>query len=186
MQYYVSLPAGWTPVRRWPIVVTNDGADHTFRLQCQTFMRARGAQPFIIVTPVTVSNGGRRDPRAYPYAPDVWAAAIADPLAFDEAGVLAVIRDVQQDEHGADMVALTGFSAGGHLAWQRTLTHPARWGGVAFAAANYAGRGLTALSNAPERADLPIHAFQGDRDSLRGRWSSNGRARGRWPWPMGT
>ncbi|MBV9867076.1 MAG: dienelactone hydrolase family protein [Abitibacteriaceae bacterium] len=142
-QYYLALPDGWTPQATWPILVTLEGSGHNFLRNCQAFMRARKAQPFIIVTPCVSSNGN-------------------DPA--DMQAVLAIAREVQQDEHGQPKFFVTGFSAGGHLAWQLILMHPELLAGAVPAAANFLGRGVTTFSTAPERAQLPIHALQGDKD----------------------
>ncbi len=165
MQYYLSLPAGWTPARTWPILVTIDGSEHDFQHNCQSFMQARQATPFIIVTPLVVSNAGQPTPADYTYAPPVWAAiARLGAAAWDEQGLRAVVQEVQQDYHGQAKFFLTGWSAGGHLTWQMIFTHPELLAGAAPTAANYQGRGITTISAAPERALLAVRAFQGDGD----------------------
>jgi hypothetical protein len=45
------------------------------------------------------------------------------------------------------------------------FTHPERLAGAVLAGSNYAGRGVTTISTAPERVQLPIHGLQGNRDS---------------------
>jgi dienelactone hydrolase len=60
---------------------------------------------------------------------------------------------------------LTGFSAGGHLAWQITVAHPDLLAGVGLAAANFWFRRLDSFSSSPSRGDLPIQEFQGDKDA---------------------
>src|SRR2546428_11721680 len=57
VQYYLSLPKGWTPTSTWPILVTIDGGGHNFPANFQSFINARGDRPFIIVTPCVTSNG---------------------------------------------------------------------------------------------------------------------------------
>jgi dienelactone hydrolase len=86
-------------------------------------------------------------------------------VPFDAAGVLAIVDQVQQTYHGEPTFYLTGWSAGGHLAWYLIFTHPERLAGVVLAGANYAGRGVTTISSAPERVQLPIQGLQGNRDS---------------------
>lgn len=142
-QYDLSLPEGWKAEATWPVLVCIDGSGHNFERNCQSFIQARKKQPFIIVTPCVASNGN-------------------DPA--DARAVLAIAREVQQDWHGQPKFFLTGFSAGGHLAWQLILTHPELLAGAIPAAGNFIGRGITTISDAPERAQLPIHAFQGDKD----------------------
>ena len=163
------------------ILMTIDGSDRDFRWNHSAFVRARHGCPFIIVTPFVVSNGGHADPADYPYSPAVFRAAVADPLAFDVAGVAAVLRDVNARcaAIGTDRplpVYLTGFSAGGHLTWLLTLTHPEWFAGVAPASANFVGRGIAGVSTDPAAHRLAIHGFQGDADrragALNAQWNA--------------
>jgi len=144
-QYYLSLPTGWSADKTWPILVNIEGSGHAFAHSFQAFVQARGDKPFIMVTPCVSSNGN--DPK-------------------DAEAVLAIVREVQQDYHGRDKFFLTGFSAGGHLTWQLIFTHPELLAGAAPAAANYRGRGISDISTSEARVHLPIHAFQGDKDSF--------------------
>src|SRR5262249_2168855 len=68
--------------------------------------------------------------------------------------------------HGQTTFWMTGWSAGGHLTWQVIFSHPERLAGAVLAGANYAGRGITTISTAPQRVQLPIKAFQGESDPL--------------------
>jgi len=170
LRYYLALPHGWNPNRSWPILVVVDGANHGHFLW--NFLRFRWARrdlPFILIAPLVVSNGGHPDPRAYPYAPAVWdQVATQGAVPFDATGVLAIADNVRHRYHGEDTFWISGWSAGGHLSWQLILTHPERLAGAVLANANYAGRGVTTISTAPERIHLPINAFQGDRDPVFG------------------
>lgn len=143
VKYFVSLPKGWSAERTWPILVTIDGAGHDFAGNFQNFTRARGDQPFIIVTPCVSSNGN-------------------DPA--DAKAVLAIVQEVQQASHGQAKFFMTGFSAGGHVTWQIILQHPELLAGAVLAAANFRFRGITDVSQDPARVQLPIQAFQGDKD----------------------
>jgi poly(3-hydroxybutyrate) depolymerase len=146
VKYYLSLPEGWTADKSWPILVTLDGSGHDFLGNCRGFMRARGKQPFIIVTPCVSSNGN-------------------DPA--DARAVLAIVKEIQQEKHGQPKFFLTGFSAGGHVTWQILFAHPELLAGVAPAAANFRNRGVSTISDSPDRIQLPIHAFQGDKDAAK-------------------
>lgn len=146
VQYYLSLPNGWTTNSSWPILVTIDGSGHDFQRNFDSFVKARGAHPFIIVTPFVRSNGN-------------------DPA--DLKAVLAIVHEVQESAKGQPKFVITGFSAGGHLAWQCIFSHPELLAGAALAAGNFRSRGVTDISKAPERSHLPIHGFLGDQDSFR-------------------
>lgn len=165
MQYYVSLPDGWTANKKWPILVTVNGANHSFFDIARTFQRARNNLPFIIVTPVVLSVVATPNPSDYSYSAAVWdEVAKTSPLQFDDKGLAAVISDVQKDYNGEDKFFITGWSGGGNLTWFEIFTHPEKLAGAALAASNFHGRGITTISSAPERIHLPIKAFQGDKD----------------------
>jgi len=169
MKYYVSLPVGWSAERLWDIMVTIDGAGGAFWPNNLQFVAARGTRPFIIVTPVILSNGGAPNALGKGYSQAVADEVGADgALTFDEAGLLAVIDDVVRDYGGRPTFFLTGFSAGGHLTWLMTLKHPDRLAAVSPASANYAGRRIDQISSSPAREGLPVHGFQGDKDRLFG------------------
>jgi predicted esterase len=144
VKYYVALPKGWTPKENWPILVTIDGSGHDFLGNCKSFMRVRGDRPFIIVTPCVSSNG--KDPA-------------------DLQAVLAVVKEVQEQSKGQQKFFITGFSAGGHVTWQLVFNHPELLAGAAPAAANFRFRGIDVVSKAKERVNLPIHGFNGEKDS---------------------
>jgi poly(3-hydroxybutyrate) depolymerase len=146
VEYYLSLPKSWTPDSTWPILVTIDGSGHDFQGNFKSFVHARGERPFIIVTPCVSSNG--REPK-------------------DLQAVLAIVKEVQESSKGQQKFFITGFSAGGHLAWQCIFNHPELLAGAAPAAANFRFRGITDASKASERVKLPIHGFLGEKDAYK-------------------
>jgi dienelactone hydrolase len=137
------LPHGWTPDRQWPILVTIDGVEHDFRWNSMVFAEARKERPYIIVTPCVTSNGN--DPH-------------------DKEAIITIAREVQQQYHGQDKFFITGFSAGGHVTWQVIFEHPELFAGAVLASGNCIGRGVTTISQAPERIQLPIHGVYGEKD----------------------
>jgi len=167
LHYYLSLPAHWSAKRTWPILVVVDGANRGhFLWNFLRFQQARRSLPFILISPLVVSNSGHPDPHNYPYGPDVWARVAREgAVPFDAAGVLPIVDEVQQPYHGEPICYLCSWSAGGHVGWYLIFTHPERLAGAILVGANYAGRGVTTISTAPEREHLPIHGLQGDRDS---------------------
>ena len=146
VQYYLSLPKGWAPGKKWPILVAIDGAGHNFPSCFNSFTNARGARPFIVVVPCVTSNGN-------------------DPAEFK--AVLSIVEEVQKSSSGEPKFFMTGCSAGGHLTWQFIFMHPELLAGAAPAAGNFRSRGIDAVSKAPERVKLPIHGFQGDKDGVK-------------------
>src|SRR5262245_51190666 len=59
MKYYVSLPSGWTKDRTWPVVVTVAGKGWLDNAVMYAQVRDGLRQPFIVVTPEVLANGGR-------------------------------------------------------------------------------------------------------------------------------
>ena len=164
IRYYVTLPEGWSRDRRWPVVVTLEGSGRSYAANHAAFVAARGGRPYIIVTPQIVSNrGGNRDRGLYPAA--VWAEVDRKgTAAFDTAGVFAVLREIVRDYGGEEKPYVTGFSSGGHLGWTFVFTRPDAFRAAAMASPNFAWRGVTTVSTAPERASLPVHVFTASRE----------------------
>jgi poly(3-hydroxybutyrate) depolymerase len=190
MQYVVSLPTGWTPAKKWPVVITIGPKEWMDASHAWARVRDAKKYPFILVTPVVIMNAGRdvaqlRANPAYSYSDSVWERiASRGRCEFDRDGIGAVIADVAKNYNGQDKAFITGFSAGGHLAVSSVLVHPERFRGAAFAAPNYAGRCLSdatpeekpdfvdafthpPISSAPERVNLPLRFFLGDDDMYR-------------------
>ncbi len=170
MQYFVSLPDNWRADKTWPIVVAVEAAEKEFRENVKRFAEARRDLPFIIVTPINVTNGnaGQRDPAVYPYSVATWDAIARDGICrFDLDGLMNVLQDVKRDFHGEERVYLTGFEAGAHLVWAMTFRHPEQLAAAAPIAGNYRGRCMEDgnFSSDPARNKLPIHAMQGQLDT---------------------
>src|SRR3954451_12974966 len=97
-RYYLSLPAHWSPERTWPILVVVDGVNQGhFLWNFLRFQQAHHSLPFILISPLVVSNSGHPDPHDYPYSPEVWAHVQNEgAVPFDAAGILAIVDQVQQ------------------------------------------------------------------------------------------
>jgi hypothetical protein len=163
MQYYLSLPRGWNPGRKWPIGVGLEGAGCGWLGMLNSLMGVRGDKPFILVTPITFSNTNALDRNKYPYPPSLLdEVEKSGRLKFDEEGLLAVLEDLRKEFAGDEKVAITGFSGGGLLCWRMTFGHPDMLLASAPACANFYNAGE--ISKDPARETLPIHAFQGDKD----------------------
>ncbi len=182
MQYYLSLPHGHAPDKKWPVVVVVEAAEKQFQENARRFVKARGDLPFIIVAPIIVTNGnqGRRDPSIYPYSPATWE--LIDRVgncAFDLEGLSQVLADVRASYGGESRVFVTGFEAGAHLVWAMTFQRPERLRAAAPVAGNYIGRCMEAspFSKDPSRKNLPIRAFSGKADAMFG---PSGQYHGQW------
>ena len=188
MQYFVSLPDGWTADKKWPVVIVIEGADRQFAETAQEFSQAQKGSPFIIVTPLVVTNGGAgvRNVPTYHYAPSVWDEIESKgPWVFDRDGIAAVVRDVVHSYGGEETVFMTGFEAGGHTVWAQTFQRPETLRAVVLVCPNYLGRYMdeTKFSQSPSRAQLPIRGFYGGDDELakvghpiRGQWDTAEKA----------
>src|SRR5258708_6230785 len=58
IQYYLSLPEGWTTGKKWPVVVVIESADREFLAAATAFAQAGKQRSFILVTPLVLTNGG--------------------------------------------------------------------------------------------------------------------------------
>lgn len=172
MQYYLSIPKGWNSDETWPIVIVLEGGNKNFLKMARTFVEARGDLPFIIASPVILTNGGA-DLRLLPeyhYPAAVWDEIDrSGKCKFDFEGLAAIIADVQARYRGQAKVFITGHSAGAHLAWGMILQHPEKLAAAAVTCGNYNGRCLTdeGFSSFPERSDLAVKGFQGGLDTAR-------------------
>jgi len=147
-------------------VVAVEGAGCNWLAYLNGFVAQRGERPFLLVTPLTLSSTNKLDPAKYPYDAETLARAdekgLATRIPFDESGLLQALADVRRDFGGEERFYVTGFSGGGILAWWMALTHPEMLAAAAPACPNFAG--VERVSEAPERARLPIRVFQGEKD----------------------
>jgi hypothetical protein len=171
IQYYLSLPEGWTARKRWPVVVVIESADREFLEAATVFAQARQHRPFIMITPLVVTNGGAgyRSVPTYHYSDDVWERIQnSGPFNFDMGGLSAIMQDVVKQYGGEDRYFVTGFEAGGHTVWGILFNHPEVTRGAVLVCPNYQGRWVDEahISFAVERTRLPIRNFVGTRDEL--------------------
>jgi len=171
IQYYLSLPVGWTAEKKWPVVVVIDSADREFSNAATAFAQARQQRPFILVTPLVVTNGGSgyRNVPTYHYSNAVWdQIQNSGDFNFDSEGLTAIIKDVVQQYGGEERYFVTGFEAGGHTVWGLLFNHPEYLRGAALVCPNYLGRWVDEqhISSAQERTGLPIRTFVGSKDEI--------------------
>jgi dienelactone hydrolase len=166
MQYYVSLPRDWVPGKEWPTIVIIDSANRRFKENADLFVRARGRQPFLLVAPLVVTNGGPNYRRApgYHYSAADWAEIErVGRCRFDLEGIPAMVRDVKKLYGGSEKYFLTAWEAGGHTAWALTFRQPEVLRAVALSGPNYGGRCLEdgRFSTSAARSELPVRVFVG-------------------------
>ncbi len=176
MQYYLSLPAGWAPDKKYPVYVACEGAGCNFEGACRGGMGSNNAK-FIVLTPIGFTNtNALAGVRAkYPYPDSVLEEFDPQRMSFDEPGLLAAIKDVQDLYGGQDKVCITGFSGGGNLCWRMVFGHPDLLVAAVPSCANFASPGKIS-DNAEAKKNLVIRAFQGDKDEyiemLNGQWDN--------------
>src|SRR5262249_8536490 len=127
IQYYLSLPEGWTKGKKWPVVVVIESADREFLDAANAFTHARASRPFILVTPLVVTNGGKgyRNVPTYHYSETVWnRIQNSGEFKFDLDGITAIMDDVVKQYGGEDKYFITGFEAGGHTVWGILFNNP--------------------------------------------------------------
>ncbi len=125
-QYHVQLPPQYDPYRRYPCIVTLNGAGTTPMQQIDWWtgdfdkdhgMRMGQAtrRGYIVIAPVWTNEHQRE----YEYS------------AREHAAVLYSLRDAcRRTSIDTDRVFLTGHSMGGDAAWDIGLAHPDLWAGV--------------------------------------------------------
>lgn len=184
MQYYLSLPRDWSNAREWPVVIAVAGSDHRWENHLKIFADARDAHryPFILVSPVILTNGGGdlRTNRHYNYDESTFALVDHEGrCAFDFDGLAAILADVRKTYRGSSKYFISGFSGGGPLAEAMAFFHPESLRGAAFSAANYNSRCVTkptgapgdtltpqVISSDPSRTTLPLRWFNGADDRV--------------------
>jgi len=171
MQYYLSLPEGWNAGKKWPVVVVIDSAEREFLQAATTFAKARGQRPFILVTPLVVTNGGAgaRSVPTYHYSDQVWdEIQSSGPFVFDMNGITAIMQDVVKQYNGQDKYFITGLEAAGHTIFGIVFNHPETLRAAAIVCPNYLVRWIDEahISSAPERSALPVRNLVGTNDTL--------------------
>jgi poly(3-hydroxybutyrate) depolymerase len=166
MQYYLSLPQGWSNNKTWPVVVVLESAAKEYKANAERFMMARGKRPFILVAPINTNNGsqGRRDPTLFPYSLETWdyMEKVGD-CQFNDEGIVAIIKEVSEKYHGESKVFMTGFEAGAHALWSIVFNHPEMLKAAAPVAGNFRNRCVEQgrISKDLSKTNLPIRSFFG-------------------------
>src|SRR5579859_7739150 len=155
VQYYLSLPKGWSAQKQWPVLVAIDASYGDFYANVERFSRARKNGPFIIVVPFLTDgrsvSASERNTKFH-YSPEVWRQIDKEgPLAFDLAALDAILAEVSSQYGGEEKPFLTGWGqGGGPIAWTLVLTQPERWRGVALACPYFQAANTIKVSDRPE------------------------------------
>lgn len=175
-RYFISLPVGWTPAKKWPVFIFNIRAGFAQAPPYdgpQIFAEKRGNMPFIIVS-VKMKNKGTNE-SGYSRQVLDYCNATSDML-FDEIAVVELFQQIKEDYNGEDKFYWDGFSASGHAFWALVMWRPEFIAAACGSACAYLGnggpnpsdlgRGMTSkgVSNAPERINLPVKQYLGELD----------------------
>ena len=125
-QYYVQVPPEYDPSRRYPCVVTLNGAGSTPLGQIDWW-----AGPY---NPSLQMRVGQATRYGYFVIAPVWAKGNQTKYQYslrEHAAVLEALRDAcRRFSIDTDRVFLSGHSMGGDAAWDIGLAHPDLWAGV--------------------------------------------------------
>jgi poly(3-hydroxybutyrate) depolymerase len=182
MQYYVSLPKGWTATKKWPTVMIFEAAEKEYKANLNRFVDARGELPFIFVAPIHTNNGnqGRRDPNLFPYSIETWnyIDKVGDCI-FNDDGIKQIFIDCKAKFSAEEQYYITGFEAGTHLLWSMIFHRPEFVKAAAPVAGNFRARcvDVNSISSNPVKSKIPINAFVGELDDA---WGPSAMLYGQW------
>lgn len=169
MEYWLSLPKGYTPRRKWHILVTCEGAGSNFAGNHRGFVNRRGSAPVIVVTPCTLSTTNQLLAKKYNYPQELIDKYQSGPrIAFDEEGILNAIKDVQALASCEEKFFITGFSGGGNPTYLFVFKHPGLLAGAVPCCANFSGQGIDLQGGPPsEGLDVAVRILTGENDPHR-------------------
>lgn len=164
IKYDVQLPPEYNPYRRYPVIVTLNGAGTTPQEQIDWW--AGSFNPQLQMRPGQASRHG------YIVVSPVWQKEYQRKYEYslrEHACVLNPLRDVfRRFSVDTDKVFLSGHSMGGDAAWDIGLAHPDLWAGVMPIVATSDKYVRLYWENA---ALLPMYFVCGERDG--NRWAVN-------------
>jgi dienelactone hydrolase len=164
---YVSLPKGWSRKKKYPVLITVDGAGSNFLGSGRRFATTRGSRKYIVLAPCTLSNTNELLPKKYPYYTEqLLQENNGNRIAFDLAGVEKLLAFVEEHLGGSGKIAVTGFSGGGNVCYAMTVVHPGQVLFSAPACANFSGMGFDRAKK-PDDGGPPIRILTGDKDPHR-------------------
>ncbi len=155
--YLIQLPPEYSPYRRYPCVVTLNGAGSTPMQQVDWWAGTYSDKALI--------RQGQAARRGYIVIAPIWQKPFQREYEFtlrEHAAVLYALRDAcQRTSIDTDRVFLSGHSMGGDAAWDIGLSHPDLWAGMIPIVAN-SSRYIHKYSN--NGRGLPMYFVGGERD----------------------
>ncbi len=176
IKYYFSLPKDFRRKkdRKWPVLICVDGAGSNFKGMADGYRNKRGNLPYMVVSPCTFANtnkveGNMLEKYRKLYTDEVISKGNTQRIDWDEAGILAIIKDLQAEYDAESRVYITGFSGGGNATYMMVFKHPDLLNGAAPACGNFSSHGYAGLKDkfSKEDRNFPIHMITGEKDPHR-------------------
>lgn len=146
LEYWVQLPAEYTPHRAYPVIMTLHGFDADAEMQVNWWGLQADRRGYIVLAPVYAA------PKQHQY----------DYRAEAHAAVLGALRDARKRfSIDSDRVFLSGYSMGGDAAWDIGLAHPGVFAGVVPLSGVCEKFSAIYRENA---AHLPLYVVGGEKD----------------------
>ncbi len=168
---FVSLPRDWKRGRALPALVGVEGAGCAFEGYAKASVAARGSRGVIGVYPMTLSNTNALEKAKYPWYEqatlDTHGKDVLSRLAFDRAGVEALLDLLREHLGAEERVFLTGFSGGGQFTYYELLQAPSRVRGAVPCCGNFGGAGTAGAPGAGDGGGPPVLLLTGDTDPHR-------------------
>ncbi|HYC78563.1 MAG TPA: hypothetical protein VEI02_13125 [Planctomycetota bacterium] len=176
MEAYVSLPKDWSATAKtpWPVVVAFDGAGSVFQNRALEMKRAASRRPYVVVVPFTFSNANELEEHKYPsYPADVvkglkGAETRLARIAWDFAGLDALMPELRRRFKLEERVYVTGYSGGGMATYAWLVRRPAEVAAACPVSANF-GEAFVGDGPAPENGGPPVRLITGENDSAKER-----------------
>jgi hypothetical protein len=152
VEFFVRVPAGYTPERSWPLLLAAHGQHGSGRGIGRTMQHVLGAQRdrYILLAP---TMPGPAHYNARPYQEQAYLA----PLGWAR-------RKLNVDD---DRIYVSGYSQGGHVTWHLCVMYPRLFAaGIALAGAPvFQGMQVTHDLYLENLSNLPLWAVWGEKDA---------------------
>ncbi len=170
MVAYISFPKTWNPAAKTNILVCYAGAGKEHEGICGNYRSAVGELPYIVLSPVTLSNTNTVDENSHKswYPAEAIKPLIGKTLTgnfktridFDVPGTTALLKGLFEAVNMEKHIYITGVSGGGSPCYAMLINHPDIIAAGAPACANF-----YSLAAGPAKgAGVPVQQLFGEKD----------------------